>query len=233
MWDDPQKLNRVSSLLRLLFVLLSLCALVIFVVRLPVFPLREVQIQGGVIHTSQEQVGALLHSNFRGNFFTFDLGRLRDSFLLLPWVRSATVRRVWPDLLDVYIEEHDVLARWGARALVNSFGEIYEAASDRELPVFSGPEGTSAEITQRFHEFNEVLKPLSRRVQEIKLSERRAWTLTLDDGMVLELGREDYQARLVRFVPAYALALANLKVPPKRADLRYQNGFAVQLRNKT
>jgi cell division protein FtsQ len=228
-WDDPQKLNRISGLLRLLFVLLSLYALVIFVVRLPVFPLREVQIQGGVLHTSQEQVGALLHSNFRGNFFTFDLEHLRDSFLLLPWVRSATVRRVWPDRLDVAIEEHDVLARWGERALVNSFGEIYEAASDRRLPVFSGPEGSSAEIAQRFREFNEVLKPLSRHVREIKLSERRAWTLTLDDGMVLELGREEFQARLARFVPAYALALSNLKAPPKRADLRYQSGFALQL----
>ncbi|MFN0315545.1 MAG: cell division protein FtsQ/DivIB [Burkholderiales bacterium] len=212
--------------------LLSLYALVIFVVRLPVFPLREVQIQGGVLHTSQEQVGALLNSNFRGNFFTFDLGRLRDSFLLLPWVRSATVRRVWPGRLDVSIEEHDVLARWGEHALVNSFGEIYEAASDRMLPVFRGPEGSSAEVTQRFHEFNEALKPLSRRVQEIKLSERRAWTLNLDDGLVLELGREDYQARLARFVPAYALALANLKAQPKRVDLRYQNGFAVQLGHK-
>ena len=227
MWDDHEKLNRISSLLRLLFAVLSLYALVIFVVRLPVFPLREVQIQGGVLHTSQEQVGALLHSNFRGNFFTFDLERLRDSFLLLPWVRSATVRRVWPDRLDVVLEEHNVLARWGERALVNSFGEIYEAASDQRLPVFVGPEGSSTEMTQRFHEFNQVLQPLSRQVREIKLSERRAWTLTLDDGMVLDLGREDYQARLARFVSAYALALANLKSPPKRVDLRYQNGFAV------
>ncbi len=227
MWDDYRKLNRVSSLLRLLFAMLSLYALVIFVVRLPVFPLREVQIQGGILHTSQEQVGALLHSNFKGNFFTFDLERLRDAFLLLPWVRSATVRRVWPGRLDVSLEEHHVLARWGERALVNSFGEIYEAASGRQLPVFSGPEGTSIEITQRFHEFNQALQPLSRQIKELKLSERRAWTLTLDDGMVLELGREQFQERLARFVSAYALAAAHLKSPPKRVDLRYQNGFAV------
>ena len=227
MWDDHRKLNRLSSVLHLLFVVLSLYALIVFAVRLPIFPLREVQIQGQVLHTSQEQIGALLHSNFRGNFFTFDLERLRDAFSLLPWVRSATVRRVWPDRLDVSLEEHNVLARWGERALVNSFGEVYEAASDRQLPTFRGPEGTSIEMSERYREFNGILTPLSRQVRELKLSERRAWTLTLDDGMVLELGREHFQERLARFVSVYPRAIATLRTLPKRVDLRYQNGFAV------
>ncbi len=228
MWDDHRKLNRLSSVLHLLFVVLSLYALIVFAVRLPIFPLREVQIQGQVLHTSQEQIGALLHSNFKGNFFTFDLDRLRDAFSLLPWVRTAAVRRVWPDRLEVSLEEHNVLGRWGEHALVNSFGETYEAASDRQLPVFNGPEGTSLEMTERFREFNEILRPLSSQVRALKLSERRAWALTLDNGMVLELGREHFHERLARFVSAYPRAIATLRTQPKRVDLRYQNGFAVQ-----
>lgn len=228
MWDDHQKLNRISSALHLLFVVLSLYALVIFVARLPVFPLKEVQIQGEVLNTSQEQIGALLNSNFRGNFFTFDLERLRNAFALLPWVRNASVRRVWPDRLEVSLEEHSVLARWGEHALVNSYGEVYEAASDRQLPVFKGPDGASQEMTERYHEFGEILEPLSRSVRELHLSDRRAWTLVLDDGMVLEVGREHAHARLARFVSAYPKAIATLRTQPKRVDLRYQNGFAVQ-----
>jgi len=227
MWDDHRKLNRVSSVLQLLFVVLSLYALAIFTMRLPIFPLREVQIQGEVIHTSQEQIGALLHSHFKGNFFTFDLERLREAFSLLPWVRSATVRRVWPDQLDVSLEEHSVLARWGEHALVNSFGEVYEAASDLKLPVFRGPDGSAREMTERFVEFNHILTPLSHEVRELALSERRAWTLTLDSGMVLQLGREHFRERLARFVNVYPRAIATLAVPPKRVDLRYQNGFAL------
>lgn len=228
MWDDHQKLNRISSALHLLFVVLAMYALVIFVVRLPLFPLKKVEIQGEVLNTSQEQIGALLHSNFRGNFFTFDLERLRNAFALLPWVRNSSVRRVWPDRLEVAIEEHRVLARWGERALVNSYGEVYAAASDLHLPVFNGPEGTSHEVTERYGEFSEILRPLSRRVRELHLSDRRAWTVSLDDGMLLELGREHAHERLSRFVSAYPKAIASLRVLPKRVDLRYQNGFAVQ-----
>lgn len=227
MWDDHRKLHRISSVLQLLFVVLSMYALVIFTMRLPVFPLREVQIQGEVSHTSQEQIGALLQTNFRGNFFTFDLERLREAFSLLPWVRSATVRRIWPDRLDVALEEHAVMARWGERALVNTFGEVYEAASDRKLPTFIGPEGTSSEMTERFAEFNQLLSPLKREVKELRLSDRRAWTVTLDTGMVLELGREHYRDRLARFVTVYPRAIATLTTLPKRVDLRYQNGFAL------
>lgn len=227
MWDDYRKLNRVSSVMQLLFVVLSMYAAVIFVMRLPIFPLREVKIQGEVSHTSQEQIGALLQTNFKGNFFTFDLERLREAFSLLPWVRSATVRRVWPDRLDVALEEHAVMARWGEHALVNTFGEVYEAASDRQLPVFRGPEGTSLEMADHFREFVQILSPLKRDVKEMRLSERRAWTLTLDNGMVLELGREHYRDRLARFVTVYPRAIATLTVPPRRVDLRYQNGFAL------
>jgi cell division protein FtsQ len=227
MWDDHRLLNRFANTLHLLFIVLAMYALVIFVVRMPVFPLRQVQIQGEVVHTSKEQVGALLNANFQGNFFTFDLERLRNAFSLLPWVRSATVRRVWPDRLHVSLEEHEVLARWGNRALVNSYGEVYEAASDQYLPIFLGPETTSAEMTARYKDFNATLKPIERQVRILKLSERRAWTLTLDDGMVLELGRNEFQQRLARFVSTYAQTIAGLPAPPKRVDLRYRNGFAV------
>lgn len=227
MWDDHRRLNRVSSVLQLSFVVLTMYALIIFTMRLPVFPLRDVQIQGEVSHTSQEQIGALLQTHFKGNFFTFDLEGLREAFSLLPWVRSASVRRIWPDRLEVLLEEHAVMARWGERALVNTYGEVYEAASDRRLPLFIGPEGSSHEMTERFADFNQILSPLKREVMELHLSERRAWSVKLDDGMVLELGREHFRDRLARFVSVYPRAIATLSVPPKRVDLRYQNGFAL------
>ena len=45
--------------------------------------------------------------------------------------------------------------------------------------------------------------------------------------MVLELGREDMQQRLARFVEVYPYSLAALQDKVKYVDLRYRNGFAV------
>ena len=50
------------------------------------------------------------------------------------------MRRVWPQSLEVKLEEHVALARWGSSALVNMHGEIFDAAADEELPLFEGPE---------------------------------------------------------------------------------------------
>jgi cell division protein FtsQ len=47
---------------------------------------------------------------------------------------------------------------------------------------------------------------------------------------VLELGREDLQQRLARFVDAYPYSLAAVQGKVKKVkyvDLRYRNGFAV------
>jgi cell division protein FtsQ len=60
------------------------------------------------------------------------------------------------------------------------------------------------------------------------LSARRAWVLKLDDGMVLELGRDNLEAKLAGFVSAYDRTVARLPQPSKYIDLRYTNGFAVR-----
>lgn len=39
------------------------------------------------------------------------------------------VYRDWPDGLEVLVEEHVAMARWGNSALVNSYGEVFEQVS--------------------------------------------------------------------------------------------------------
>jgi cell division protein FtsQ len=83
-------------------------------------------------------------------------------------------------------------------------------------------------VAERYAAFQRLLAPLARRPVRVALSERRAWELHLDDGYVLELGRERMEERLQRFVSAYDRSLAQLPFRPYRVDLRYPNGFAVR-----
>ena len=230
MWDNHQMLNGVADGLYAVAVLLVLYAVIMVVIRLPVFPLREVEVTGSITHTTRDQVLAIVTGELKGNFFTQDLERARHAFEKLPWVRHANLRRQWPDRLYVEIEEHIALGRWRDTALVNGYGEVFEAAADERLPVFVAPEGSAAEVVQRYEEFRSLLAPLGRRAVQVKLSDRRAWELTLDDGDVLELGRENVHERLQRYVSAYQWTLARLPVRAYRVDLRYPNGFAVRAR---
>lgn len=228
MWDNAAALNRSANLLHSAAALLIFYGCIHYVVHLPVFPLREIRVIGDVGHVTNEQVAAVIARELRGNFFTIDLAQAREALEKLPWVRKVNVRRQWPDRLEVAVEEHQPLARWGSTALVNAHGEVFEAAISSKLPVFFGPEGTAVEVVARYAEFDRLLAPIGRKVALITLSARRAWQLRLDDGMVLQLGRENLQARLAAFVSAYQRTLARLPQPPSHVDLRYSNGFAVR-----
>jgi cell division protein FtsQ len=191
--------------------------------------LREVEVTGRIAHTTRDQVQAIVAAQLEGNFFTLDLDATRAAFHSLPWVRQANVRRQWPDRLEVEIEEHVALARWRDTALVNTYGEVFEAATSELLPTFIAPDGTSAELAQRYRDFRQLLSPLGRRPTQVLMSERHAWQLKLDDGDLLELGCERMSERLQRLVTAYDRTLAQLPARAYRVDLRYPNGFAVRL----
>lgn len=235
-WDKPPLLNFTADLLMLFGGALLIYALVVAAQRLPVFPLRHVVVQGELNQVTRTQLEYAARSAVTGNFFTTDLNAVRSAFEKLPWVRRAEVRRRWPDSLELSLEEQVAVARWkqpdGAYRLVNSFGEIFVASSEEKLPVFSGPEGSAAEVLARHKAFNDSLLPLNRRAVEVSLSPREAWQLKLDDGLVLDLGREEAKhpiaERLQRFVAAYPDVREKLHLQPALIDMRYPNGFALR-----
>ena len=228
MWDDAAALRMTANLLIAVAAALLLYGALHYVIHLPIFPLRDIQLTGDVAHVTHEQVEAVVTRELRGNFFTVDLAHARAAFEKLPWVRKVNVRRQWPDRLEFAVEEHKPLARWGSTALVSAQGEVFEAAINTTLPVLQGPEGTAPEVVSHFQLFEHALEPVGRHIVQITLSARRAWVLKLDDGMVLELGRDNLESRLAGFVSAYGRTVARLPRPSTYVDLRYTNGFAVR-----
>lgn len=228
MWDKPALLNWIANLLFALSVVAMLYATLYVVVHLPIFPLREVKVDGELNHVSREQVKLIVAKHLKGNFFTLDLITARDAFEKLPWARNVSVRRRWPDKLEVTIEEHRAMARWSNAALVNTHGELFHAASGSDLPVFYGPDDGVIEVASQYDAFNKVLKTAGLEVDALALTPRRAWQITTTSGMVVELGRTEMQARLEKFTKVYSRTIAGLNKKITYADLRYPNGFAVR-----
>lgn len=197
------------------------------------FPVNKIEIRGALKKTSVAEIDAALprvSGNAAVNFFVADLAELRREVERLPWVRRVEVRRVWPDRLEVTLEEHVALARWGggdeSSALVNTHGERFVARTREALPLFIGPGGSVAEVTRRYRRFAEIVAPLGTGVERIVLTPRQAWQLRLDNGQHLMLGRDAdaAEARLRRFVEFHAKSRSHEYV-----DLRYPNGFAVRM----
>src|SRR2546421_9753994 len=144
MWDNPRLLNLAAGVLVGLVVLASTLAGMHWLLRSPLFQLRVVELRTPLTRASPAQVEAVIARLASGNFFAVAIDELRAGFEKLPWIRAAAVRRVWPDRLEISIEEHVPLARWGADALVNTHGERFAGASEAKLPVFLRPPGGEA-----------------------------------------------------------------------------------------
>ncbi|MGS0754880.1 cell division protein FtsQ/DivIB [Roseateles sp. GG27B] len=94
-----------------------------------------------------------------GTFLSMSLFAGQKAFEAVPWVRNATVQRVWPNRLRVKLET-PAAAYWKPRpkaptrkamprgALVGQqFREVFQAnlgdVEDEELPELAGPAGSS------------------------------------------------------------------------------------------
>ena len=241
-WDRPVLIDLVADLL-LVFAVVGLgWAATVALQRLPGFPLREVVVGGTVDQVTRAQIEQAAHTALTGNFFTVDLDDARALFEKLPWVRRAEVRRQWPDTLELTLEEHVAVARWrqadGEARLVNSFGEVFTAASAASLPTFAGPEGSAPRLLARYRDFKQTLAAVGRAPDVLVLSSREAWQVKLDDGVVLELGRDEAKhslaERLARFVDYYGPAAERTQVAAGGVvDMRYPNGFALRAARKS
>jgi cell division protein FtsQ len=229
MWDRPDMLNGVANALFAAALMMAVYMTIHFAVRLPVFPLREVRVSESLQHVTPEQIEAIVRGEIDGNFFTVNLPRVRSAFERLPWVRKVEVRRQWPDRLEIVLEEHLPLARWGSDALVNTHGEVFTAAYDGKLMTFVGARESVKEITIQYEFFRRNLAQVGLVPVQIQLSPRRAWQVRADSGLTIDLGREDIEPRLERFIGAYPRTIGKLQRRIERADLRYPNGFAVRI----
>ena len=240
MWDSPRLLNAAAGALTALALLVFVVGAMQMLLRSTLFPLREIELRGELAHTTSTEVEQAVHGHIDGNFFAVDLAQPRAALERLPWVRRVQVRRVWPDRLEVTLEEHVPLARWGDLGLVNVHGERFAGRSDAALPRFAGPAGSEGEVTRRYRSFARLLAPLGTPLEALLLSPRHAWQARLGGGLTLELGRDSahdpVERRLERFVAVHPQTLAKMQhkptpegAPNTYVDLRYPNGFALRV----
>jgi len=228
-WDNAPLLRGIANALFGLSLVLVLYGAARYVLQLPVFPLRAVELTAPPQRVSSELLEKTVREKVSGNFFTVDLEQTRLAFEQLPWVRKVSVRRKFPWTLEVEVEEQVALAHWNGSELVNTHGEVFAGKVEQALPAFIGQPETSQQVTQMYGELTALLQPMQQQIAQLSLSPRYAWQVKLDSGMVLELGREEMQQRMARFVAVYPYSLAAMARAVRHVDLRYRNGFAVYL----
>ncbi len=194
------------------------------------WPIRWLEVNGAFQRVSAEQLRANLSSRVGTNFFTVDLQDLRDAAMRISWVSAVRVRKQWPDTLRVEVDEYVPVAHWNRGQLIAETGAPFavpEADTIQGLPWLSGPEGRLDEVLETWTGIDRMLMPLGREIASLQLDRRGAWSMVLDNGTHVRLGRDATDERLRRLIASWEPLVRRQGVAPLDIDLRYSNGLAV------
>ena len=200
------------------------------------FPINEVGVKGEYENVNKNQVDLIKNKYIKKNFFAVSLQDTREAFKKLPWIRDVSIRRDWNKFgLLVEIESHKPIARWSNRGLVNSYGEIFHAAYEDDLPLFLGPDEFVGEMTVKYKEINKILKKELMQIGTISLSSRLSWEIYTNNQMKILLGKEEGSSiskKLNILIENYQVILSELKSRVDYVDIRYKDGFVVKKLNE-
>lgn len=231
LWDNAAALKRLYRWLYACVLLCLLGALGMWVVNSPYFPIKQVKVATPLQRVSAAQVQGIVTHYLHGNIFKADVNSAQTALTKLPWVAKAGVKRLWPDTVELSITERQPVARWHNSQLVDDQGNVFTAPTNEAFPVLTGDTASAKQMVTQLDTFEELLRPTGLHIAQLAFSDRSAWTLVLNNGITVRLGRDDEQKRLQHFVWAWPRVLRDQAANIDYVDMRYRDGFALRHRH--
>ena len=219
--------------------LAALAVMIALGMALPIFtgvvtwPVRSVRISGEFVQVSKADIERAVEPLLAPGLLRIDVEALRRVALDVPWVREVTVRRAWPEGLDISVVEREPIARWAGGGYLEHDGAHFSPGGGMDLdslPVLAGPEGTQRRVLGLHAVLERVLAPLGRRLAATELTPRGVLYANLDGGPRLVMLPGTVEGEVAARAKAIAKLMADRLHEVERIDFRYPNGFAVRVR---
>ncbi len=198
------------------------------------FPIQEVKIIGDQKAISQSQLRQMLKPYLKQGFFGIKVGNLQTELHELGWVQDLSIRRKWPHTLVIHLREYKLRARLQDDYGITEEGLLIEPKVDnypQGIVQILGPKEAYKEMYDNLNTMEAMLAPLELKLKLIVMAPRGAWTIKLDNGLEVFLGKKQVLQRLARFVAVYPKIIATQTRPISYIDLRYTSGLAVGWKN--
>jgi len=199
-------------------------------------PINHVRITGAFQQLGKDELKASLLPLVSAGFFAADMKAVQQAVAAMPWVKSVSVRRVWPDTLDIRVEEQVPVVRWGGQGLMTEEGVLFSPNnwdSFGHLVKLDGPVRQRMRLLEIMRGVNTTLADRALALAELQVNERESWTIKLTTGPVILLGRNGQLEKLRRFLRTLPLLPQEQVEAMALVDLRYPNGYAVSWKPDT
>jgi len=219
------------SMLLISLTILFMAALTSGVIQLDHWKIGNIDISAEFKRVNSEQIRIVVASYPERSFFKVKANEVKNNLMQIPWVQQVSVNKKWPQTLKIKIIEHKAVAVWNDNKLLNEKGQIFavDGVDDlAALPKIYGEDKNSQPIWDKFIRFNDIVKHTGQDINFASVSQRGSWQLTLSNGINLNLGAQQMDARLVRLADTWNSLLRQNEIAPNYIDLRYTNGYVAK-----
>lgn len=193
-------------------------------------PIRYVRAEGIFQYLSKAEIKNALMPLVMTSIFDADMQKIQSTVMQLPWVKNASVERVWPDAIDIKVQERKAYVRWGENGLLTENGELFLPANVSQfqsLVLLHGPKEQEAKTLEIMKGVKIALADRAMELTGFSVNDREAWTIKLNTGLQILLGRTGQLKKLQRFLNTLGVLGQDKIAAMEIVDLRYPNGFAV------
>jgi cell division protein FtsQ len=193
--------------------------------------IRQVQLQGDLRYLDADSLTRDLSIRFNGNYLDTTLGQVISEVESHPWIASASARRVWPDTLLIEITEQRPVAIYNDTQYLGLSGDLFEPprSVDEPLPRLYGALSETMQVYSHYGVFSDRLSDFST-VVSVSRGHDMGWEISLENGINVQLGRDDILGRLSRARDVLDRLDDHKLARLQEIDARYDNGVALAWR---
>jgi len=245
LWNCPNSMTTVTRIVLMFSVLCLIITMLPWFFSQPNFHLKYLILNissDNVQHVKPKELKKLVIMELNGTALTTDLGPIYKSVLSHPWIKEATVRRIWPNKILVNLVEHNIIGVWSDGRFVTQAGKLLQfdklqsESINKEKNCFllklDGPNETVTAVLDRARMISKKASKVGLQTTGVQLTSQYDWRVFFSNGMKMELGGENLETplekRLDNFFNSIAWVRKKIKKDLISVDLRYAQGFAFE-----
>lgn len=195
------------------------------------FPLRRILFVRPLIYGDLETITRLVAEYGSRDMLRIDLQSLAGRISTISWVASVSLRKKWPDALQINVHERIPILRWDKEDFLDHEGTHFSLPSSPVLDTLfpaTGPKGHEKQVLDMYRTLIPWLKRQEINIEDLILDSRLVWHVHLENGIDVIVGREDLERRFKKLVVVTRRIIERYRKYIDSVDLRYQDGFSVR-----
>lgn len=245
LWNCPNSMTTVTRIVLMFSVLCLIITMLQWFFSQPNFHLKYLILNissDNVQHVKPKELKKLVIMELNGTALTTDLGPIYKSVMSHPWIKEASVRRIWPNKILVNLVEHNIIGVWSDGRFVTQAGKLLQfdklqsESINKEKNCFllklDGPNETVTAVLDRASMISKKASKVGLQTTGVQLTSQYDWRVFFSNGMKMELGGENLETplekRLDNFFNSIAWVRKKIKKDLISVDLRYAHGFAFE-----